>query len=220
MDGIKNERRTTNELQNTSSARRPANLIRAPKLHPVFAALAALLLVSAAGNAAAVTLAAAAPQTEDGQDFDFRFDSVLLSDGTDGELTIQARGDYQPGNPTEFLTWDLDFLGIGTTAAPLMGNARILQENSVNDVEWIQSFTIQGSDLLDATADGTLSILIDLYLDEDTLLGVNHYADTEYVAVALRYAPAIPEPSSVALFVVGSVVVGLRLTPSRRARRP
>lgn len=177
------------------------------------------LLVAVVGDASAVTLSAGAPQTEDGQNFDFRFDSILLSDGTDGTLTIRARGDYQPGNPTEFLTWDLDWLGIGTQAGPLRGNAQVIQNNSVNDVEWIQSFTIQGSDLIAATSDGTLSILLDLYLDEETLLGVNHYADTEFVRVSLDYGAPIPEPSSAVLFVAGSVVVGLHLTPSRRRRR-
>jgi len=191
-------------------------LIRPSKGSRLCALLAASLLVCAAGDAAAVTLTQSAPQTEDGQDFDFRFDSILLSDGMDGVLTIHARGDYQPGNPTEFLTWDLDSLGIGSMA-PITGEATILQENSVNDVEWIQSFSIGGADLLDATADGSLNVFVDLNLDE-LFLGVNHYADTEFVEVSLSYSTAIPEPSGAVLFITGGLLVGLRLARRRAVR--
>jgi hypothetical protein len=176
-----------------------------------------LLQVGTAGEAAALVLSQSLPQTESGQDFSFAFSSLHPSDGSDGILTIHARGDYDPDNPTEFLTWDLDSLGIGSIAGPLTGAATILQDNGINDVEWTQSFSIAGSDLLAATSDGTLSILLDLNLD-DLFLGVNHLADTEFAGVSLAYAP-IPEPSSTLLFAAGSLTIGYVGARARASRR-
>jgi hypothetical protein len=183
-------------------------------------AAALLLLLGVAAGAGAATLSQVLPQTESGQDFDFAFAGVRLSDGGDGVLTLHARGDYQAANPTEFLTWDLDSLAIGSMAGPPTGQATILLDNGVNDVEWTQSFVIPGSSLLLATADGTLHILLDLYLD-DLFLGVNHLADTEFAGVSLDY-PAIPEPSSAILFAVGWAVVARRgiRRPARASRTP
>jgi hypothetical protein len=176
--------------------------------------LVVLLVFAAAPEASAISLSLAAPQTESGQDFDFEFSSILVSDGSDGVLTIHARGDYQAANPTEFLTWDLDSLGIGSVAGPLTGLATILQDNGVNDVEWTQSFVLFGSDLLVATADSTLHLHVDLNLDE-LFLGVNHLADTEFVEVSLSYA-ALPEPTSALMFAMGSLVMA-RVGARRRS---
>lgn len=133
-----------------------------------------------------------AKQTESGQDFDFVLSPVPPSDGTDGALTIHARGDYQPDNPTEYLTWDLDFMGIGSFAGPVTGEAWVIRDNGINDVQWMQSFTIDGDDLREATSDGTLHVFLDLYLN-DQFLGVNHLADTEWVQVTLRYRREVPD---------------------------
>jgi hypothetical protein len=172
--------------------------------------LVVLLVFAAAPEASAISLSLAAPQTESGQDFDFEFSSILVSDGRDGVLTIH----YQAANPTEFLTWDLDSLGIGSVAGPLTGLATILQDNGVNDVEWTQSFVLFGSDLLVATADSTLHLHVDLNLDE-LFLGVNHLADTEFVEVSLSYA-ALPEPTSALMFAMGSLVMA-RVGARRRS---
>jgi hypothetical protein len=179
-------------------------------------ALALALLLGTASEAAAVVLSQSLPQTESGQDFEFDFSALRPSDGSDGILTIHARGDYDPQNPAEFLTWDIDSLGIGSIAGPLTGAATILQDNGINDVEWTQSFTIAGSDLLAATSDGTLNVLLDLYLD-DLFVGVNHVADTEFAGVSLSYAP-IPEPSSTLLLATGTLTIaclGARRRPFR-----
>ena len=189
-------------------------MLGAPQLLIRALALAAVLLVGAAGGASAALLEAIAPQTEDGQDFDFEFDGVLLSNGTAGVLTIQARGDYQPGNPFEFLTWDIDALGIGTVGGPVTGGATILQDNGPNDVEWVQRWEILGSDLVTATGDGTVNIMVDLNLDA-LFRGVNHYADTEYVAVSLAYAP-VPEPTSALLMLLGGTIVRRGIARRRR----
>lgn len=166
------------------------------------------LVVSALGVASvagAVTLTASAPQTESGQDFAFTFNGVPVSDGLDGLLTIHARGDYQAANPTEFLTWDIDFLGIGAVAGPLTGFATILLDNGPNDVEWMQTFVIPGAALLQATSDGVLTALLDLNLDPN-FVGVNHLFDTDFASVRIDYAQAIPEPTAALLYGCGALV--------------
>lgn len=167
-----------------------------------------LFSLGAAVEAHAVTISALAPQTISGQDYEFVFSDILVSDGSDGVFTIHARGDYHPANPTEFLSWDLDSMGIGSAAGPPIGGATIIQENSVNDVEWTQSFDILGADLLSLTSDGAISILLDLNLDSQ-LLGVDCcFSGMEFVQVSLGYDAAIPEPSPALLFAVGMGCIG------------
>lgn len=180
--------------------------------------LSLLFSLGAAVEAHAITISAFAPQTISGQDYEFGFSDILVSDGSDGIFTIHARGDYHPANPTEFLSWDLDSMGIGSDAGPPIGGATIIQENSINDVEWVQSFDILGADLLSATADGAISILLDLNLDSQ-LLGVNCcFSGMEFVDVSLEYHAAIPEPSAALLFVVGLGCIGWSGMPRTRPR--
>ena len=76
-----------------------------------------------------------APQTVGGQNFVFSFGGQPPSDGTGGTLTIHARGDYDPGTATEFLTWDIDSLGIGSAAGPAIGGTTIIQNLGINEVD-------------------------------------------------------------------------------------
>lgn len=193
---------------------------RGPDERTVLAVLGAwlLFLLVSAAPASALTLTASAPQTVSGQSFDFLFDPVPVSSGVDGVLTIHARGDYYPLDPNEFLTWDLDSLGIGGMAGPVIGGTTILLDNGINDVEWTQDFAILGSDLLAATADGALHILVDLNLNPD-FTGVNHFADTEFVEASLSYESPIPEPSGALAFLVGCTVVQAGVARRRRAAR-
>jgi hypothetical protein len=161
-----------------------SRLLRAATIGAVL--FVGLMIGASAGIAAPFSSTQSLSQTADGQDFDFMLSGLPLSNGSDGTLTIHARGDYQAANPTEFLTWDFDALGIGTIAGPLTGNATILVDNGVNDVEWTQSFTLSGSDLVSATSDGIVHILLDLNLD-DSFLGVNHLAATEVAEITLAY---------------------------------
>jgi hypothetical protein len=157
-------------------------------------------------------------QTVSGQDFSFNFAGLAPSDGTGGVLTIRARGDYDAGTAGEFLTWDLDFMGIGVTAGPAIGGATIIQEHEIlNDTEWTQSFTINGSDLFTALTDEMITISVDLNFQ-----GFSGVAccfpntGTPFVEVALQYRP-VPEPTAALLFVVGFGTVARSCTA--RARR-
>ncbi len=170
------------------------------------------LLCAGAVQATPVLFTDSAPQTTAGQDFTFSFNPAPLADGNTGVLTIQARGDYGLNTSTEFLSWDIDSLGIGGTAGPVIGGTTILLNNGINDVEWRQSFIISAADLLAITADSMIDVLIDLNLTP-TGNGVNLTTSTGFVSVSLSYntlAGAIPEPGTLALFAGGMGLVGWR----------
>ncbi len=165
----------------------------------------ALAAAVTAGNANAVVLNATESQTVAGQDFVFDFSPVPGSAGA-GSLTIHARGDYDPGTATEFLTWDIDSLGIGGNAGPTIGGTNIIQNNGINDVEWDQLFAISAADMATITADGQVSISLDLNGDQS--FGVGFWDSSAFVEVTLSYDAAdVPEPGTLAMF--GLALAGL-----------
>ncbi len=170
-----------------------------------------------ANGAAALTLSAESEQTIDGEDFSFDFNGLVQSDGSDGGLTIRARGDYGVDNPTEFLGWSLDSGATWTLAGPVLGGTTIIVDNGINDVEWSQTFAISGADLVALTSGGGFSVLVDLNLDGESL-GVNCcFSQEEFVAVSVSYTP-IPEPSRMLLSTGGIVSVAWMRFSWRRRR--
>lgn len=190
--------------------------IRQHKRKGMLLALAGgLLLVGAIpSHAALVTLNAQSPQTLAGENFAFNFAPAGASDGTAGTLTIRARGDYDSFTGTEFLTWDIDGLGIGGQAGPVLGGTTIAFENG-NDTEWQQSFVISGLNMLNITSNGAVNITLDLNGDQTT--GVGLFGGNPFVEVTLEYNSdsAVPEPSTFGLLTAGAV--GLWLNRRRRA---
>lgn len=134
------------------------SMVLSERCDRILAALVCLLVLASA--ATAETLDDCRDQTIVGQNFTFTFSPVELSDGTDGTLTIHARGDYSVSFPTiEYLTWNIDGLCSGT-AAPAYGT--VIHQYSHDDVEWEQIFTISGACLTAATSDASVTISLDL----------------------------------------------------------
>ncbi|MBL8220374.1 MAG: PEP-CTERM sorting domain-containing protein [Bryobacterales bacterium] len=188
---------------------------RRHKMLGMWLALAGGLLIGATpSQAGLVTLNAQSPQTLAGENFAFNFAPAGASDGTAGTLTIRARGDYDSSTPTEFLTWDIDGLGIGGQAGPVLGGTTIAFQNG-NDTEWQQSFSISGLNMLSITANGAVNITLDLNGDQNA--GVGIFGPNPFVEVTLEYNSDsdVPEPSTLGLLTAGAV--GLWLNRRRSA---
>ncbi|MHC4157495.1 MAG: fibronectin type III domain-containing protein [Planctomycetota bacterium] len=154
------------------------------------ARMVVLCVFALVGVANAVTLTDYTPQTTAGQDFIFTFSPAGLSDGTDGTFRIHARGDYSTWSPSdEFLTWDIDGFASDTAAS---AHGTVIREFNFNDVEWEQSFTINGATLRTITSDSLINILVDLSP------GVNHRINPtiHFVEVELCYNTMGPPPCS------------------------
>ena len=165
------------------------------------------ILGAGQAQAASIAVTGSAPQTSAGEDFNFNFSPVAQSNGTDGILTIRARGDYSLNFPAfESLSWNIDGIVSQTQVAPTAGN--VIAEFNFDDILWEENFTIGGFDLLNITADSVVSLGIDLLPD------VNRSFTNAFVQVTLEYEsePAsVPEPVSImGLLAVGGIFVGSR----------
>jgi hypothetical protein len=181
------------------------------------AVILALLSGALADPAGADTLTYYSLQTELSGDsypnapFIYTFNGVRLSDGSDGQFNILARGDYSINFPhVEYLTWDIDGLASGT-AAPAYGT--VIQGYLFDDIKWTQTFTIPGATMIAITADGMATLTIQLAVDQ-----VDHFNPTDFVQGQIYYqgmAPQVPLPSTVLLLGSGL----LRLACYRRKLR-
>jgi hypothetical protein len=165
----------------------------------------ALLLVALVGPAGADTLNYYSLQTQLSGDsypnapFIHTFNGVRLSDGSDGEFTIVAQGDYSVTFPqVEYLTWDIDGLASGT-AAPAYGT--VIQEYSFDNVKWTQTFTIPGATMIAITADGIVTLTIQLAIDQ-----VDHFNPTDFVQGQISFQAV---PLSPTVLLLGSGLLGL-----------
>ena len=150
-------------------------------------------------TASAVTYSDKQDQTVDGQDFLFEFD-VLLSDGSDGSFTIEARGDYF-GKDEEYLGFSIEdiFFQNRVTAGEVTYKPGY---ESGDDRWWMRTWIVPGSDLQAITSDSEGNIEIDLFC---AAKGVN-VVPNAFVGVELSYS-AVPIPGTILL--LGGGLAGL-----------
>ena len=156
-------------------------------------AVTALCVFILAGASNADTYTDSSPQTTPGQNFVFTFSPVGPWSGGNGTFTVHARGDYSVEHPTEFLNWDIDGL-ISDIGAPTYGT--VITEFSHDDVEWEQSYTINGGLMAAITSDSVINISVDLPSNID-IIGVHSFVEVEltYNASGSQCQPP-PEPNN------------------------
>jgi len=168
-----------------------------------------LLLLNVAVEATVVELKGTKAQTSKGEEFIFNFfqDEVLPSDGSDGVLIIQARGDYKLGSSISrfenieikidgFDSLQKEFGPYGATNSNLLTS---FEEN--DDNEWRDSSSVSGLDLISWTSDRQIQILVHLSDGVNIGLGAQD-SSAAYVDVTLQYS-AVPIPLSIWLFATG-----------------
>jgi hypothetical protein len=176
--------------------------------------LALLFLLGIAAEAqAAFIVHQTATQTVSGENFNFVFSGLAPSDGSGATLTIHARGDYSKFSSADYVTWDLDSLGIGGDIGPKLDPSTIIAEyppTPFNDTEWAKSIAISELDLFTALVDGAVTVSVNLNLEPfGGVVCCFPDTGTPFVTVALEYRP-VPEPTAALLFALGFGGVGWR----------
>ena len=164
-----------------------------------------VLILTTTASAGYVEYSAMQNQTVTGEDFSFIFDPVLLSDGSPGYFTIEARGDYF-GKSTEYLGFDIE--GIFFQDVVTEGEVTYIYSDGNDDRWWTKTWTISGADMLLITSDADGEIEVNLNAGQG--VGVDAINDTAFVEVTLGYN-AVPIPGALILFGSGlCCLLGLR----------
>jgi hypothetical protein len=141
-------------------------------------------------------------QTLTGQVFTFLFEGLPESDGIDGELLVQARGDYSIGHVAdENLRVSIDSFNTGQYGAT---QSNLIQPSfNFEDNEWSASSAVPGALLSFVTADGEISLVVTLNREVEIGLAAHQttadYVFDPYVDVTLSYT-VVPIPMGIALF--------------------
>lgn len=162
-----------------------------------------LLLFSFLANATVVNLTRGEQkQTVDAQTFTFNFDSseVPISDGNDGLLFFNARGDYSLDKTNENITITIDGIPLGPYSA---SDGNLIHSYNEEDNEWEMSTAIPGSFISLWTEDQQIEMIVSLSSDVNIGLAAHEPKDDynfdPYVDVTLQYT-VVPIPMSLWLF--------------------
>ena len=185
-------------------------------LNATLKSLILFFCIASVAQAGLITVSELQNQDVGGQNFNFSFNGLDLSNGTGGTFTVHARGDFSDSSSqtNETLSWDIESIfsasGIGGFNSALVGLGgpftNVTEHVTSRNIEFTRTWNISALDLDNMLSDNVLEVFVDF------ASGVGALETPRYVEVIISYnsMTSVPEPSTLAIFALGMIGLASR----------